>query len=110
MPMQLILAVVQDEDALPAIDALTGAGLRVTRINTVGGFLRKGNATLLIGVEQERLPQVLRLLSETCKTRTDLFLPAPPEEFAGVVPIEPIEVQVGGATIFVLDVERYERL
>ncbi|MGH2369166.1 MAG: cyclic-di-AMP receptor, partial [Chloroflexota bacterium] len=46
--MQLVLAIVQDEDAGPVIEALTGAGFRATRINTVGGFLRKGNATVLV--------------------------------------------------------------
>ena len=108
--MQLILAIVQDEDAGPVIEALTAAGFRATRINTVGGFLRKGNATVLVGVEKERLHRALMIVRDNCETRTEYFVPTAPGEVGEPYPLDPIEVQVGGATVFVLDVERYERL
>jgi uncharacterized protein YaaQ len=107
---QLILAIVQDEDAGPVIEALTKAGFRATRINTVGGFLRKGNATILVGVEKERLHRALLILRDTCETRTEYFVPTAPGEVGEPYPLDPIQVQVGGATVFVLDVERFERL
>jgi uncharacterized protein YaaQ len=107
---QLILAIVQDEDAGPVIEALTNAGFRATRINTVGGFLRKGNATVLVGVEKERLHRALIIVRDNCETRTEYFVPTAPGEIGEPYPLDPIQVQVGGATIFVLDVERFERL
>ena len=107
---QLILAIVQDEDAGPVIEALTGDGFRATRINTVGGFLRKGNATILVGVERERLQRALLIIRDNCETRTEYFVPTAPGEVGEPYPLDPIQVQVGGATIFVLDCERFERL
>ena len=108
--MQLILAIVQDEDAGPVIEALTKEGFRATRINTVGGFLRKGNSTVLVGVEQERMHRALLIIRDNCETRTEYFVPTAPGEVGEPYPLDPIQVQVGGATIFVLDVERFERL
>ena len=107
---QLIVAIVQDEDAGPVIEALNNAGFRATRINTVGGFLRKGNSTILIGVEQEQLHRALLIVRDNCETRTEYFVPTAPGEVGEPYPLDPIQVQVGGATVFVLDVERYERL
>jgi uncharacterized protein YaaQ len=108
--MQLVLAIVQDEDAAPVIEALTSAGFRATRINTVGGFLRKGNATILVGVEKDRLHRALLIVRDNCETRTEYFVPTAPGEVGEPYPLDPIQVQVGGATVFVLDVERFERL
>src|SRR6266508_3459336 len=107
---QLILAIVQDEDAGPVIEALTGEGFRATRINTVGGFLRKGNATILVGVERDRLHRALLIIRDNCETRTEYFVPTAPGEVGEPYPLDPIQVQVGGATVFVLDCERFERL
>ncbi len=108
--MQLILAIVQDEDAGPVIEALTGEGFRATRINTVGGFLRKGNSTILAGVEKDRLHRALLIIRDNCETRTEYFVPTAPGEVGEPYPLDPIQVQVGGATIFVLPCERFERL
>ena len=108
--MQLILAIVQDEDAGPVIEALTGEGFRATRINTVGGFLRKGNSTILVGVEKDRLHRALLIIRDNCETRTEYFVPTAPGEVGEPYPLDPIQVQVGGATIFVLPCERFERL
>ena len=107
---QLILAIVQDEDAGPVIEALTGEGFRATRISTVGGFLRKGNATILVGVERERIHRALLIIRDNCETRTEYFVPTAPGEVGEPYPLDPIQVQVGGATVFVLDCERFERL
>jgi uncharacterized protein YaaQ len=107
---QLILAIVQDEDAGPVIEALTGEGFRATRISTVGGFLRKGNATILVGVERERIHRALLIIRDNCETRTEYFVPTAPGEVGEPYPLDPIQVQVGGATVFVLDCDRFERL
>jgi len=109
--MKLVVAIVQKEDAATLIDALTEKGYRATRINTAGGFLKEGNATILVGVEDSRVDEVLTLVEANCNTRTQYINPLPPVMEPGefFMPY-PVEVQVGGATVFVLNVERYERL
>ena len=62
--MKLVVAIVQDQDAGPVIDALVAQEFRATRINTSGGFLKRGNATILTGVEDDRVPDVLRIIRE----------------------------------------------
>ena len=106
----LVVAMVHGDDATRAIEALTSANIRVTRIDTVGGFLRKGSATLLMGVEGEQATQVVTLLRQTCSQRTEVVVPTVMADFTGLVPIAPLELQVGGATIFILPVKHFERL
>ncbi len=108
--MQLVLSIVQDEDAGAVIEALNHAGFRSTRINTVGGFLRKGNATILVGVARDQLQRALVILRDNCQTRSEYFVPTAPGEVGEPYPLDPVQVQVGGATVFVLDVERFEQL
>ncbi len=109
--MKLVLAIVQKEDAGTLIDVLTEQGYRATRINTAGGFLKEGNATVLVGVEDTKVDEVLSLVESNCNTRTQYINPLPPVMEPGEFYMPyPVEVQVGGATVFVLSVERYERL
>jgi len=109
--MKLVAAIVQKEDAGTLISALTDNGYGATRINTAGGFLKQGNATVLVGVEDEAVDEVLKLIESRCQTRTQYVNPLPPVMEPGEFYMPyPVEVQVGGATVFVLNVERYERL
>ena len=109
--MKLVAAIVQKEDAGNLISVLTDNGHRATRINTAGGFLKQGNATVLVGVEDEAVEQVLKLIESSCHTRTQYVNPLPPVMEPGEFYMPyPVEVQVGGATVFVLNVDRYERL
>jgi uncharacterized protein YaaQ len=93
---KLVVAIVQSDDADVVVGALMAAGYRLTRVNTAGGFLRRGNATLLIGVEAQRLNDVLRLIQSSCQPRS-----------------EPTPVQQGmpmySATVFVLDASHFLR-
>ena len=101
--MKLILAVVQQQDAGELIDALTKNGHRITRISSQGGFLREGNMTLMMVVEDELVNPIMRTVREHCSTRTRYVSPMPPVAEAGeFYPPSPVEVQVGGATVFVL--------
>lgn len=106
----LMLAIVQRQDADAAISALVKAGLPVTRIGSLGGFLQQGNVTLLMELEQLQVERAIALLKQTCVERTTLINAVPPV-LAGNAPyvISPIEVRVGGAIIFVLPVERVVR-
>jgi uncharacterized protein YaaQ len=109
--MKLVVAIVQGEDAGQTVQALNAEGISVTRLASSGGFLQQGNATLLIGVEEERVEQVLAVVRSNCRQRSRYLTPMPPMVEPGepFMPF-PVEVQVGGATIFVLDVQQFEKL
>jgi len=101
--MKLVIAVVQRQDASELVEALTERNHRVTRISSEGGFLREGNVTLVIGVEDHAVDPLLRLIREHCYTRSRYVSPLPPVAESGeFYPPAPVEVQIGGATIFVL--------
>ncbi|MDU1414524.1 MAG: cyclic-di-AMP receptor [Clostridium sp.] len=109
--MKLIIAIVQDDDAMDLIDILTENGLRVTKLATTGGFLKAGNTTLMIGVEAEKVDTVLGYIEEICKVRKQLISsPSPVAGSTGVYVPYPIEVNIGGATIFVVDVDKFLRV
>jgi uncharacterized protein YaaQ len=111
MYMKLVIAVVQDDDAIDLVDVLTEANYRVTKLATTGGFLKAGNTTLMIGVEKERVDEVIKIIEEVCKTRKQVVTsPSPVAGSTGVYVPYPIEVQVGGATVFVIDVDRFEKI
>lgn len=104
--MKLILAIVQHQDAGTLVDALTEQGYRVTRLSSQGGFLREGNVTLMLSVEDAQVNHVIRVVREHCSTRTRYVSPMPPIAESGeFYPPAPLEVQVGGATVFVLKAE-----
>ncbi|HEV2028451.1 MAG TPA: cyclic-di-AMP receptor [Candidatus Dormibacteraeota bacterium] len=109
--MKLVIAVVQGEDAQQATEKLTEAGIGSTRIATSGGFLQQGNVTLLIGVDDDRVPAALMIIQENCKERTRYMTPVPPLAEPGeFVMAYPVEVQVGGATVFVVPVDSFEKI
>ena len=108
--MKLIIAIVQDEDASRLISHLMSDGFRVTKLATTGGFLRSGNTTLLIGVEDEKLQDAMNIVEKVCKSRRQIATsPSPVSGTTGVYVPYPIEVTVGGATVFVLDVEQFQK-
>lgn len=107
----MIVAIVQGEDAGQLVQTLSAAGVSTTRLASSGGFLQQGNATLLIGVDDERVEGVVRIIRENCRERNRYLTPMPPMVEAGEMFMPyPVEVQVGGATVFVLPVERFEKL
>ena len=109
--MKLIIAIVQDEDASRLISNLMNEGYGVTKLATTGGFLRAGNTTLLVGVENEKLDSAFGIIEKVCKSRKQVTTtPSPISSTTGVYVPYPIEVTVGGATIFVLDVEQFHKI
>ncbi|HIC93519.1 MAG TPA: hypothetical protein EYP09_04630 [Anaerolineae bacterium] len=108
--MKLVVSIVNSDDARDLLEALVRKGHRATMISTTGGFLREGNATILVGTEDEKVEDVLAVIKENCRARTQYVNPLPPVVEAGELYMPtPVEVQVGGATVFVLDVVRHER-
>ncbi len=108
--MKLVVAVVQDKDAPKLLQVLVDKGYRATKLASTGGFLKEGNTTLLLGVGDDAVEDVVSLIRSTCKSREQLVTPLTPVggPVDSYVPY-PVEVMVGGATIFVLSVERYEK-
>lgn len=105
--MKLIIAIVQDQDSMILIDELMAEDFRVTKLSSTGGFLKQGNTTLLMGVEEDKVKDVLSIIEKNCKTReVTSSLLGMSMHGEGYIPY-PIEVQVGGATIFVLDIEEF---
>jgi uncharacterized protein YaaQ len=107
--MQAMLAIVQSEDVEAALDRLKVLGLpSIQRIASSGGFLRQGNTALWVAVPPGRLGQVMDVLKDTCQRRAT-YVPAQ-LEVAQLASAFPVEVEVGGATVFICDVERYDEV
>ena len=105
--MKLLITIVQDQDANRLMECLTEEGVQFTKISSTGGFLRAGNTTLLIGIEKEKVNRVRSLIEEACNARElQVDLPASMAGMGGAQALLPTRVTVGGAIIFVLDVER----
>lgn len=108
--MKLIISIIHSDDAPLLIDALSQEGFGATIISTTGGFLREGNAAVLSGIPDDRVERALTLIDESCHVRMQQIHPVPAliqpdESTAG----EPVEVKTGGAIVFVLNIERFER-
>ena len=109
--MKLVIAIVNDEDANKLLNSLTENKYRVTKLATTGGFLKAGNTTFLIGTEDDKVDQVMNIIKEKCETRKQVATsPAPVSGTTGVYVPHPIEVNVGGATVFVVDVEKHFKI
>ena len=110
--MKLIIAIVNDEDSLDLIDALTEEHYRVTKLATTGGFLKSGNTTLMIGIEEEKVQLVINIIKDICKQRKEMLFT--PTTLGGsenaYMQRYPVQVNVGGATVFVLDVDQFVRI
>lgn len=108
--MKLVIAIVQSDDAGALSDALREAGFQSTLISSTGGFLREGNATIFAGIEDNQIDRVLQIVRESCHTRTQFVNPMPPVMEPGELYMPPpVEVQVGGATVLVQNIERFEK-
>lgn len=107
--MKLIIAIVNKEDSKVVNHELVKAGFTVTRLSTTGGFLMSGNVTMLIGTDDEKVEGVFAVLAEHSRQRTEV-VPSTASYGVGVTTAFPLEVTVGGATIFVLNVEQFMKL
>lgn len=108
--MKMVIAIVQDKDSPKLAQNLVKAGVRATKLASTGGFLHAGNTTFLIGTNEERVSDVLDLIKSSCRSREQVVTPMSPmgSQVESYVPY-PVSVQVGGATVFVLDVEQFEQ-
>ncbi len=107
---KLVVAIIHKDDAPGLVAALSKRGYSATVISTTGGFLREGNSTALIGTSEANLVEVLRIVKANAHARNQYVNPLPPVVDPGELYMaQPVEVEVGGAVVFVLNVERFER-
>lgn len=107
--MKLVIAIVNRDDANTVTQSLAKNGFYSTKLASTGGFLLAGNVTVLVGVEEEQVQTVIDIIRKHSHSRKQL-IPATAEMGMNYIPAMPVEVNVGGATVFVVDVERFERL
>ncbi len=107
--MKLIFAIVSNEDASRVQTALTSANFQVTRLATTGGFLMAGDTTFLCGTDNDKVDEVVAIVSEHSKSRTHT-IPSAASYGVGMYTTYPVKVPVGGATIFVTDIDRFEKV
>lgn len=108
--MKLLVTIVQDQDVSALLEALVENDFRATKLASTGGFLKMGNTTLLIGVDEARLDALLAIVKRTCKRREQAE-PMPFIPFGrGGLGSRLDKITVGGAIIFSVDVERFEKI
>jgi uncharacterized protein YaaQ len=109
--VKLVVAVIHNEDARVLINALLAHQHRATWLHSSGGFLKQSNATILVGIEDDKVEEIVTLVRENCHSRTQVVSPIPPIMEPGEFFLPyPLEVEVGGAVVFVLPVDRFERI
>lgn len=112
--MFLMFLIIQSEDADVLTRRLNNSGVRVTRLNTMGAFLSRGNVTFLVGAREDEVERVMDVVRKTCHTRKRYMNPLPsgaePAHLAMAAPAYPLEVIIGGATVFIIPVARFARL
>ncbi len=106
--LKLVIIIASDPDAEKLTRKLVEQGYPATKVSSTGGFLRKGNATILSGVEANEVDGIIAMVRSECYARTE-YVPVQTLPFFGEGSVlqEPIEVRVGGAIVFVVDVERF---
>jgi uncharacterized protein YaaQ len=108
--LKLLLIIASDTDADKLMKSLVERGYPATKVSSTGGFLRRGSATILSGVEAAEVEDVIAMVREECHARAE-YVPVQTLPFfgEGATLSEPVEVRVGGAIVFVLPVERFEK-
>ncbi len=106
--MKLVMSIVKDDDSFNIMNALNIEGFSVTKLASTGGFLKVGNTTLICGVEDEKVDFVIDIIKKEGHSK---------KQFANAVNVTgnnysqpPIEVTIGGATIFVVDVDKFVKV
>ncbi len=107
--MKLIFAIVNDDDAARVLSVLNQAGFSATKLATTGGYLKSGNTTFISGVEDDQVDQAISLIGSNARKRTQIIHDTTSFGAFNTMAM-PLEITVGGATVFVLNVERFEKL
>ena len=108
--MKLLLVVVQDTDVNILMEELIDKGFRVTKLSSTGGFLKSGNTTIFMGVDEDKMDECLKLIEANCKKRKTTTAMVNPSMHGAMFQTFPVEIEVGGATVFVLDVDQFIKI
>ena len=108
--MKLIIAIIQAYDSDKLLRAVTSEGFRATKIVSTGGFLRMGNATVLMGVDDTRVPECLEIIRTNCEPRAEVAFDPTEHEFIEWFPIGVHDVTVGGAVVFIVRVSDFQQM
>jgi len=104
------MAIVSSDDAQSVIRSLTQEGFQITKLATTGGFLMAGNVTIITGVEDDRVDNAISIIREKSKSRSQTVPTISESSIGGFLNAPLVEVTVGGATIFVMPVDRFEKI
>ncbi|MBQ7116419.1 MAG: cyclic-di-AMP receptor [Clostridia bacterium] len=108
--MKLVIGIINSDDANDLLSEITKASFQATKLSTSGGFLKMGNVTVLVGVEDEKVDEVVGIFKNCCSRRTQMIPTAPPYLGEGFVSAAPVQVTIGGATLFIIDVDKMIKL
>lgn len=107
--MKLIFAIVNNDDSHSVSSALAKEGIFTTKLASTGGFLMSGNTTFMICAEDEKIDMIINIIKEKSHKRKQ-FVPSASSYGTGTYTAFPVEVSVGGATIFITDIVRFEKV
>ena len=109
-PQKLLVIITSNADGDTLIDTLVGRGYPATKVGSTGGFLQKGNATIFSGIDADDVDSVLAIIRQTCEVRIET-IPSNTLPFPGTgnLPSEPLQVRSGGAIVFVIPVDQFEK-
>ncbi|MEG0979259.1 MAG: cyclic-di-AMP receptor [Oscillospiraceae bacterium] len=108
--MKLLIAIVNKDDTNKVSDGLMDAGFIITKLATTGGFLRSGNTTMIMGVSDEKLDEALNIIKSNSQKRTVDMAITNPAFVSEIFIQQTTQITVGGATVFVLDVDKFYKL
>lgn len=108
--MKLVIGIINSDDANDLLEEITKASFQATKLSTSGGFLKMGNVTVLVGVEDDKVQEVVEIFKTCCSRRTQMIPTAPPYLGEGFISAAPVQVTIGGATLFIIDLEEMIKL
>ena len=108
--MKLVIGIINSDDANDLLAEITKASFQATKLSTSGGFLKLGNVTVLVGVEDEQVDEVVGIFRSCCSRRSQMIPTTPPYMGEGFVSAAPVQVTIGGATLFIIDVDKMIKL
>ena len=108
--MKLILAIVNNDDSAVVSATLTKENYSVTKLSTTGGFLKTGNVTLLIGTQDEKVDEIIEIMRDCCSKRSQVVNATTGSYADQFFTTLPVEVTVGGATVFVVDIDKFIKM
>ena len=106
--MKLITAIVNKDDSSAVQRGLTSEGYSVTRTASTGGFLLAGNVTFILAVDDDKVDHAIEIIASQSKQRKQI-VPSSAAYGAMIDTSIPVEVTVGGATIIVQEIVRFEK-